>query len=160
MLCIVKEALTAQTSASESLRPSKKRKPNSHSVGAVSSLASPRKKAGRSDSPLPKGHPNLNDGSSDDEIEQAGSEPSTSKAISKSTGCADLFGAIVLQGRSSIECPVCAKSVLIARINDHLDSKCKQFLSSGKSEQKDAWSKLLDGKKSGKEKSVLIFVFH
>lgn len=51
----------------------------------------------------------------------------------------------------------------MARINDHLDSNCKYYLSSGKtassskSEQKDAWSKLLDGKKSGKEKSALIF---
>ncbi len=46
----------------------------------------------------------------------------------------------------------------MARINDHLDSGCKSYLSSGKtassskSGQKDAWSKLLDGKKSGKEK--------
>lgn len=163
---MVKEALKAQTSASESLRPSKRRKHNSHSVGAVSSLASPRKKSGRSDSPTPKGHRNLDVGSSDDEIEQASSESSTSKAISQSTRCADLFGAIVPQGRSTIECPVCAKSVLIARINDHLDSNCKYYLSSGKSafssktEQKDAWSKLLDGKKIGKEKSVLIFVLH
>ena len=43
------------------------------------------------------------------------------------------------------------------RINDHLDSNCKHYLSaktasSSKSGQKDAWSKLLDGKKSGKEK--------
>jgi hypothetical protein len=48
----------------------------------------------------------------------------------------------------------------MARINDHLDSNCKYYLSSGKTAsssksrfgQKDAWSKLLDGKKSGKEK--------
>ena len=160
---MVKEALKAQTSASESLRPSKRRKPNSHSAGAVSSISSPRKKFGRSDTPTPKGHSNLNVDSSDDDIEQAGSEPSASKAVSQSTMCAGLFGAIVLQGRSSIECPVCAKGVLMARINDHLDSNCKYYLSSGKtassskSEQKDAWSKLLDGKKSGKEKSALIF---
>ena len=44
------------------------------------------------------------------------------------------------------------------RINDHLDSGCKSYLlssktaSSSKSEQKDAWSKLLDRKKSRKEK--------
>lgn len=59
---------------------------------------------------------------------------------------------------SNIECPVCAKSVLLARINHHLDSNCKFYLSNGKtassskSRQKDAWSKLLDGKKGGKEK--------
>lgn len=46
----------------------------------------------------------------------------------------------------------------MTRINDHLDSGCKSYLLSGKtassskSEQKDAWSKLLGGKKSGKEK--------
>jgi E3 ubiquitin-protein ligase RAD18 len=65
---------------------------------------------------------------------------------------------IVLQDNSNIECPICTKSVLITRINDHLDSGCKSYLlsskpaSSSKSEQKDAWLKLLDGKKSGKEK--------
>jgi len=48
--------------------------------------------------------------------------------------------------------------VPMTRINNHLDSGCKSNLLSGKtassskSEQKDAWSKLLDGKKSGKEK--------
>lgn len=53
----------------------------------------------------------------------------------------------------------------MARINEHLDSNCKYYLSSGKaassskSEQKDAWSKLLDGKKSGKEKSAYISRF-
>ncbi len=46
----------------------------------------------------------------------------------------------------------------MARINDHLDSNCRSYLSSGKtassskSQQKAAWSKLLDGKKSGKER--------
>jgi hypothetical protein len=51
----------------------------------------------------------------------------------------------------------------MTRINDHLDSGCKSYLLSGKaassskSEQKDAWSKLLDGKRSGKEKWVLMF---
>jgi hypothetical protein len=44
----------------------------------------------------------------------------------------------------------------MTRINDHLDSGCKSYVLSGKSasssKQKDAWSKLLDGKKSGKEK--------
>jgi hypothetical protein len=65
---------------------------------------------------------------------------------------------IVLQDNLSIECPVCSKSVPMTRINDHLDSGCKSNLLSGKtassskSEQKDAWSKLLDGKKSGKER--------
>jgi len=65
---------------------------------------------------------------------------------------------IVLQDNSNIECPICTKSVPMTRINDHLDSVCKPYLSSGKTasssktEQKDAWSKLLGGKKSGKEK--------
>jgi E3 ubiquitin-protein ligase RAD18 len=65
---------------------------------------------------------------------------------------------IVLQDNSNIECPICRMSVPMTRINNHLDSGCKSNLLSGKtassskSEQKDAWSKLLDGKKSGKEK--------
>jgi E3 ubiquitin-protein ligase RAD18 len=59
---------------------------------------------------------------------------------------------------STIECPICTKMVPMTRINDHLDSGCRSFLFSGKtassskSEQKDAWSKLLDGKRVGKEK--------
>ena len=48
----------------------------------------------------------------------------------------------------------------MARINDHLDTKCKRYsissgstnASSSKRGQKDAWSKLLDGKGSGKDK--------
>jgi len=43
----------------------------------------------------------------------------------------------------------------MARINDHLDSNCKYYLStvsSSTSGQKDAWSKLLGGKKNGKER--------
>jgi E3 ubiquitin-protein ligase RAD18 len=64
---------------------------------------------------------------------------------------------IVLQDNLRIECPICSKFVPMPRINDHLDSGCKSYLSdktasSSKSEQKDAWSKLLHGKKSGKEK--------
>ena len=85
VLCMVKEALKAQTTASESLRPSKRRKPNSHSAGAVSSLASPQRKSGRSNTPTSKEHPNLNVGTSDDDIEQEvppGSESLASKAIS------------------------------------------------------------------------------
>ncbi|KAF8479122.1 hypothetical protein DFH94DRAFT_40849 [Russula ochroleuca] len=142
VLGMVNEALKAQATASESLRPSKRRKPNSHSVGVISSFASPQRKSGRSDTPsTPKERRNLDVGTSDDDIEQdvfSGSEP--------------------LASNSNIECPVCAKSVPMARINDHLDSNCKHYLSSGKtassskSGQKDAWSKLLDGKKSGKEK--------
>jgi hypothetical protein len=62
------------------------------------------------------------------------------------------------EDNSNIECPICTKSVHMTRINSHLDSGCKSYLlsaktaSSSKSEQKEAWSKLLDGKKSGKEK--------
>jgi hypothetical protein len=46
----------------------------------------------------------------------------------------------------------------MGKINEHLDSNCRSYTSSGKIAsssrlgQKDAWSKLLDGKKSGKEK--------
>jgi E3 ubiquitin-protein ligase RAD18 len=66
----------------------------------------------------------------------------------------------IYQGNPSAdsECPICGKAVSTARINDHLDSNCKKYLSSGKSSslsksgQKDAWSRLLDGKRSGKEK--------
>ena len=87
VLCMVNEALKAQTTASESLRPSKKRKPNPHSVGVISSLASPQRKSGRSDTPsTPKGH--LTASTSDDDIEQdvfSGSESLASKAIPQST---------------------------------------------------------------------------
>ncbi|KAH9999096.1 hypothetical protein BJV77DRAFT_978880 [Russula vinacea] len=128
VLCMVNEALKAQTTAPESLRPSKKRKPNSHSVGVISSLASPQRKSGRSDTPsTPKGH--LTASTSDDDIEQ------------------DVFS-----GNSNIECPVCAKSVPMRRINDHLDSNCKHYFKSG---QKDAWSKLLDGKKVEKRRQQI-----
>lgn len=142
VLRMVKEALKAQTMASESPRPSKRRKPNPHSADVLSSLASPQRKSARSRTPsTPKGRPNHDVDSSDDDItpeECSGSEP--------------------LKNNSNIECPVCTKSVPMTRINDHLDSSCKSYLlsdktaSSSKSEQKDAWSKLLDGKKSGKEK--------
>jgi len=54
----------------------------------------------------------------------------------------------------------------MARINDHLDTKCKNYsissdgtnASSSKLGQKDAWSKLLDGKKSGKDKNTFTAV--
>jgi hypothetical protein len=158
VLRMVKEALKAQTTASGSPRPSKRHKPNS-----VSSLASPQRKFGRSDTlPTPKEHLNFDVGTLDDDIKQeefSGSEPSASKTIPPvSPSAASLFGTIVPQDNSNIECPACAKSVPMARINDHLDSGCKSYLSSGKtassskSGQKDAWSKLLGGKKSGKEK--------
>ncbi len=133
VLRLVKEALKPPTTASESPRPSKRRKPNPpHSADVLSSLASPLKKSARSETPsTPKGRPNHD--SSDDDMKQD-------------------------EDNSKIECPICTKSVHMTRINDHLDSGCKSYLLSGKtassskSEQKDAWSKLLDGKKNGKEK--------
>lgn len=137
VLRMVKEALKAQTTASESPRPSKRRKPNPHSADVLSSLASPQRKSARSHTPsTPKGRPNHDTGSSDDDIKQE-----------------EFFGS----GHSNIACPICTKSVPMTKINDHLDSGCKSLLSgktasSSKSEQKDAWSKLLDGKRSGKEK--------
>jgi hypothetical protein len=89
VLGMVNEALKAQATASESLRPSKRRKPNSHSVGVISSFASPQRKSGRSDTPsTPKERRNLDVGTSDDDIEQdvfSGSEPLASKAIPQST---------------------------------------------------------------------------
>jgi len=142
VLRLVDEALNAQTAASESLRRSKKRKLNSHSGRVVSSLASPGRRSDQSDAPAPsKERPNVDVGTSDDEVEQ---EIGTSSESPTSS--------------SSVECPVCAKSVQMARINDHLDSNCRSYLSSGKTasssklQQKAAWSKLLDGKKSGKER--------
>lgn len=84
VLRMVKEAMNAQTTASESPRPSKRRKPNPHSADVLSTLASPlRKKSARSDTPsTPKGRSNHDIGSSDDDIKQE--EPLTSKAIPQS----------------------------------------------------------------------------
>ena len=78
VLRMVKEALKAQTTASESPRPSKRHKPNS-----VSSLASPQRKFGRSDTlSTPKEHLNFDVDTSDDDIKQEEfSEPSASKTI-------------------------------------------------------------------------------
>ncbi|KAI0293427.1 hypothetical protein BC826DRAFT_382602 [Russula brevipes] len=129
VLRLVNEALNAQTAASESLRPTKRRKPDSHSTNVVSGSGTPV---------TTKQVLNIDVDVSDDDMGQEAS--SSSKPLTS---------------RSSIECPVCAKSVPMERINNHLDSNCKSYLSnasSSKSRQKDAWSKLLDGKKSGKEK--------
>lgn len=138
VLRMVKEALRAQTTASESPRPSKRRKPNPHSADVLSSLASPQRKSARSHTPsTPKGRNHDVGSSDDDDIKQeefSGSE------------------------HSNTACPICTKIVPMRKINDHLDSGCKFYwlsgktASSSKSEQKDAWSKLLDGKRSGKEK--------
>ena len=89
VLRLVKESLKAQTTASESPRPSKRRKPNPHSADVLSSLASPQRKSARSDTPsTPKGRLNHDVGSLDDDIEQeefSGSEPLKSKAIPQFT---------------------------------------------------------------------------
>ncbi|KAH9955636.1 hypothetical protein BC827DRAFT_1236238 [Russula dissimulans] len=135
VLRAINEALNPQTTASESSRPYKRRKPNSHIAVIGSGLASPQRRSGRSEI---KEHRNLDVGTtSDDDVETL---PSSEQSTSNN---------------SNIECPVCAKNVPMARINNHLDSKCKYYLSTASSStsgQKDAWSKLLGGKKSGKER--------
>ena len=71
VLRVVNEALNAQIAASESSRPYKRRKPNSHSGNVVTS---------------------------GDEAEQAmrtGSEPPTSKVVTQSTGCHRLTSTVV-----------------------------------------------------------------
>lgn len=160
VLRLANEALNVQIETSESLRPSKRRKPNSHAGDVISSLASPR--SGQTGAPIvTKERLNLEIGTSDDGAEKdtrSGSEPPTSKAIPVFTGYSKLISTIAQQGGSSVECPVCAKRVPMARINNHLDSNCRSYVSHGRavsssrSGQRDAWSKLLDGKKSGKER--------
>ena len=98
VLRLVNEALNAQTTASECLRPSKKRKLNSHSGGVVSSLASPGRRSDQSDAPAPsKERPNVDVGTSDDEVEQeigTSSESPTSKVL-LSTGYRSLISTIL-----------------------------------------------------------------
>lgn len=142
VLGLINDALAAQTKGTVSPRPTKRRKPNSHSAKVVSGQGSgsPQRRSAQPDPPgTSKEHRNLDVGTSEDDEGQ---------------------NTIIYQGSPSAdsECPICGKSVPIAKINDHLDSNCKKYLSSGKipslskSGQKDAWSKLLDGKRSGKEK--------
>lgn len=91
ILGVVNEALYAQTTASETLRPHKRHKPNSHSPGVVPSLVSPQRRSGRSGIPIAsKEHPNLDVGTSDDDVEQKivlGSDPLTGEGFPLSTGC-------------------------------------------------------------------------
>lgn len=88
VLRLVKDALKAPTTASEFPRPSKRRKPNPQSTDVLSSLTSPQRKTSRSNTPsTPKGRPNHDIDSSDDDTKQdefSGSGSSTSKAIHQS----------------------------------------------------------------------------
>ncbi|KAH9063793.1 hypothetical protein EDB83DRAFT_2383140 [Lactarius deliciosus] len=124
VLRVIEEAIDLRTTASESSRPAKRHKPN---TPVLSNSVSPRKQSRGQDNPGPsRGHTYSNTNNS----------------------------------KSSVECPVCAKSVPMTKINAHLDTNCKHYsissggknASSSKLGQKDAWSKLLDGKRSGKDK--------
>ena len=134
---------TLQKSASESSRPAKRHKPN---PPLLSDSVSPRKQSRRSEF-LGKGRNRPNTNTPDDDEEQDTSSNMQSLA-SNSSG--------------SVECPVCGKIVPMTRINDHLDTKCKRYstssggtnASSSKPGQKDAWSKLFDGKGNGKDRCV------
>ena len=100
VLRVVDEALNAQIAASEiSPRPSKRRKPNSHSGDVVASPAAHERRSGQSDAPGPsKERANLDVDTSGDEVERAmgiGSEPPTSKVVTLSTGCYRLTSTIV-----------------------------------------------------------------
>jgi hypothetical protein len=137
----VLETMALQTSVSESSRPAKRHKPN---PPALSNSVSPQKKSRRSEfSGKGRNRPKTNTPDDDEEQDiSSNMQPRTSNSS------------------SSIECPVCGKGVPMTRINDHLDANCKRYsassgganASSSKPGQKDAWSKLLDGKGSGKEK--------
>ena len=91
VLRLVKEALKAPNTVSESPRPSKRRKPNPHSADVLS----PQRKSTRSNTPsTPKGRPKHDIESSDDDIKQEelpGSEPSTGKVIPQSIRCCTLI---------------------------------------------------------------------
>ncbi|KAI9456678.1 hypothetical protein BJY52DRAFT_544693 [Lactarius psammicola] len=137
VLRVIDETIDLRITASESSRPAKRHKPNAPVV-------SPQKHSRRSEVPgtsRRRDRPDTN--TPDDDVEQDTSLASNST--------------------SSVECPVCGKSVPMAKINDHLDNKCKHYsissgdtnASSSKPGQKDAWSKLLDGKRSGKNKEKL-----
>lgn len=100
VLRVVDEALNAQIAASEiSPRPSKRRKPNSHSGEVVSSPVAHERRSGQSDAPGPsKERANLDVGTSGDEVERTmrtGSEPPTSKVVTLSTGCYTLTSTII-----------------------------------------------------------------
>ncbi|KAH9977341.1 hypothetical protein BGW80DRAFT_1288714 [Lactifluus volemus] len=134
----------ATIEASGSPRPAKRHKSNAHATQVGSGLVS-NAPQGRSAPFDPIGttreQHSLSVGPADDDVGQESEQ---------------------LQGNPSTdsECPICGKAVSTARINDHLDSNCKKYISSGKSSslsksgQKDAWSRLLDGKRSGKEKEA------
>jgi hypothetical protein len=96
VLRLVNEALNAQIETSESLRRSKRCKPNSHAGDVISSLASPR--SGQTSAPtVTKERLNFEVGTSDDGTEKdtrSGSEPPTSKVIPRFTGRSRLISTI------------------------------------------------------------------
>jgi hypothetical protein len=99
VLRVVNEALNAQIAASDSSRPSKRRKHNRHSRDVVSSPSAYERGSGQSDAPAPSNErPKLDVDTSGDEVEQAmrsSSEPSTSKVAILSTGYHGLTSTIV-----------------------------------------------------------------
>jgi hypothetical protein len=157
----VLETIDLRMSASESSRPAKRHKPN---APGLSDSVSPRKHSRRPEFPSKgRGRPNTNTPDDDEEQDTPSNMQSlASKVASLSLHLMQRTHSIGPQGNSSsgVECPVCGKSVPMTRINDHLDTKCKRYLissgginaSSSKPGQKDAWSKLLDGKGRGKDK--------
>jgi hypothetical protein len=96
VLRLVNEALNAQIKTSESLRPSKRRKPNSHPGDVISSLSSSR--SGQTGDPtVTKERLRFEVGTSDDGAEKdtrSGSEPPASKVIPLFTGCSELINTI------------------------------------------------------------------
>ncbi|KAH9001572.1 hypothetical protein EDB92DRAFT_2079603 [Lactarius akahatsu] len=139
VLRVIDEAIDLRTTASESSRPAKRHKPD---TPVLSNSVSPRKQSRGHDNPGPsRGRDGPDGNTPNDDVEQ--------------DTCSNTNNS-----KSSVECPVCGKSVPMTKINAHLDTNCKHYsilsggknASSSKSGQKDAWSKLLDGKRSGKDK--------
>ncbi|KAF8274245.1 hypothetical protein EI94DRAFT_845129 [Lactarius quietus] len=137
----VLETIDLRVFASESSRPAKRHKPN---PPVLLDSVSPQKQSRKLGFPG-KGRNRSNANTPDDDEEQDATSNVPSPASNSS---------------SSVECPVCGKSVPMPRINAHLDTNCKRYsislggtsASSSKPGQKNAWSKLLDGKGSGKDK--------
>jgi len=137
VLRMIDEAITT---ASESSRPAKRHKPN---APVLSHPVSPQKQSRRPEFPSTSRGRDFPDANTpNDDVDQDTCFKTQSPARNST---------------SSVGCPVCGKSVPMGRINDHLDTNCKHYsvssgASSSKPEQKDAWSKLLDRKRSEKDK--------
>ncbi|KAI9446761.1 hypothetical protein H4582DRAFT_1908164 [Lactarius indigo] len=134
VLRVIDEDIDLRTTASELSRPTKRHKPN---TPVLSNSVSPRKQLRRQGNPgTSRGHDRPDINALDDDVEK---DPCSN--TSNST--------------SSVE------GVPMAKINHHLDANCKRYsissggsnASSSKLGQRDAWSKLLDGKRSGKDKN-------